>query len=160
MRRLPRFTRMTDRLDTSRIAAATTVAAGLGVGLAAVFLQHAQGQGHVGPTSATLDEVFSALLGACIGLALGSAFCSLAIRRGPPLLSGLLAAVAAYVLVLVPLLIATDDVSLAEDLSLGGFVVLAVLLVLVAAFALLGAAAGGLLSSLIHRDRRERPRQA
>src|ERR671934_318545 len=106
-----------DRLDPSRIAIATVVAAGLGVGLAAVFLRQAQGTAHVGPTSATLDEAFSSFLGAAIGLALGSALCALSIRRGSPLLSGLLAGLVAYVLVLAPVLVCTDDVSLGEDLS-------------------------------------------
>jgi hypothetical protein len=79
-----------DRLDPSRVAIATVVAAGLGVGLAAAFLRHAQGTAHVGPTSAALDEAFSAFLGAGIGVALGGALCALSIRRGSPLLSGLL----------------------------------------------------------------------
>ena len=71
-----------DRLDPSRVAIATVVAAELGVGLAAAFLRHAQGTGGaVGPTSATPDEAFSAFFGAGLGLALGSAFCALVIRR-------------------------------------------------------------------------------
>src|SRR5438067_13595415 len=91
-----------DRLDPSRVAMATVVAAGLGVGLAAAFLRHAQGTAHVGPPSATLDEAFSALFGAGLVRTLGSALCALLIRRGSPLLSGLLAGVAAYVLALPP----------------------------------------------------------
>src|SRR4051812_32828026 len=95
--------RMTnDRLDRARVAIATVVAAGLGVGLAAAFLHHAQRTAHVGPTSAALDEAFSWFLGACIGLGLGSALCALSVRRGSPLHSGLLAGLAAYVLVLAP----------------------------------------------------------
>jgi len=109
-----------DRLDPSRVAIAAGVAGGLGIVLAAAFLHQAQGRVHVGPTSATLDEAFSAFFGAGVGLALGSALCALSIRRGSPLLSGLLAGLAAYVLVLAPALIYTDDVGLAEDLSPGG----------------------------------------
>src|SRR5438874_13291409 len=104
-----------DRQAPSRVAMATVVAAGLGVGLAAAFLRHAQSTAHVGPTSATLDEAFSAFFGAGVGLALGSALCALSIRRGSPLISGLLAGLAAYILVLAPALMYADDVSLAED---------------------------------------------
>src|SRR3954468_12806522 len=106
---------ITDRLDFARVAIATALAGGLGVGLAAAFLRHAQGTAHVGPTSATLDEAFSAFFGAGVGLALGSTLCALSIRRGSPLLSGLVAGLAAYVLVLAPAFMYTDDVSLAED---------------------------------------------
>ena len=135
---------------------ATTVAAGLGVGLAAALLRHAQGRAHVGPTSATLDEAFSAFLGAGIGLAIGSALCAFAIRRGSPLLSGLLAGLAAYVLVLAPVLISTDDVSLGEDLSPSGLGFLALLLLPFAAFALLGATIGARIASIVHaRTRRD-----
>jgi hypothetical protein len=133
---------ITDRLDLSRIAIATGVAGGLGVALAAAFSRHAQDTGHVGSTAATLDEAFSAFFGAGIGLALGSALCALAVRRGSPQLSGLLAGLAAYVLVLVPALTYTDDVSLAEDLGLDGLVFLAVLLLPFGVFAVLGAVLG------------------
>src|SRR3954451_17794719 len=139
-----------DRLDPSRVAIATGVAGGLGLGLAAAFLRHAQGTTHVGPTSATLDEAFSAFFGAGVGLLLGSAFCALLIRRGSPLLSGLLAGLAAYVLVLAPILVYAYDVSLAEDLSLGGLGVLAVLLLPFGVFALLGATVGGFIASVLH----------
>jgi hypothetical protein len=148
-----------DRLDPSRVAMATIVAAGLGVGLAAAFLRHAQRTAHVGPTSATLDEAFSSFLGAGIGLALGSALCALSIRQGSPLLSGLLAGLAAYVLVLAPVLIYTDDVSLAEDLSPGGLGFLAFLLLPFAVFALLGASIGTFIASIAHRDRMQKRHQ-
>jgi hypothetical protein len=138
---------------------ATVVAAGLGVGLAAAFLRHAQSTAHVGPTSATLDEAFSAFFGAGLGLALGSAVCALLIRRGSPLLSGLLAGVAAYVLALGPVLIYTDDVSLAEDLSPGGLGFLAFLLLPFGFFALLGAAVGRLIASVLHGDGMQRRHQ-
>ena len=138
---------------------ATVVAAGLGVGLAAAFLRHAQGTAHVGPTSATLDEAFSAFFGAGLGLALGSALCALSIRRGSPLLSGLLVGIAAYVLALAPVLIFTDDVSLAEDLSPGGLGFLAFLLLPFGVFALFGAAVGGLIASVLHGDRMQKRHQ-
>lgn len=148
-----------DRLDPSRVAIATGVAGGLGVGLAAAFLRHAQGTAHIGPTSATLDEAFSAFFGAGVGLALGSAFCALSIRRGSPRLSGLLAGLAAYVLVLAPALIYTDDVSLAENLSPGGLGFLAFLLLPFGVFALLGATVGAFMASALHRDGMQQRRQ-
>jgi hypothetical protein len=148
-----------DRLDPSRVALAMGVAGGLGVGLAAAFLRHAQSRAHVGPTSASLDEAFSAFFGAGVGLALGSALCALSIRRGSPLLSGLLAGLAAYVLVLAPALMYTDDVSLAEDLSPGGLGFLAFLFLPFGVFALLGATVGGFIASVLHRDRMQKRRQ-
>jgi hypothetical protein len=138
--------------DPSRVAIATGVAGGLGLGLAAVFLHHAQGTAHTGPTSATLDEAFSAFFGAGVGLALGSALCALWVRRGSRLLSGLFAGIAAYVLVLVPAFVSTDDVSLAEDLGAGGLGFLAFLLLPLGVFALLGATVGAFIASILLRQ--------
>lgn len=154
-----RTTLTNDRLDLPRIALATGLAAGLGIGLAFAFLRHAQTTSHVGPTSATLDEAFSAFLGACIGLALGSAFGALSIRRGSPLAAGVLAGLAAYLLVLAPVLVITDDVPLAEDLNAGGLVFLAFLLLAFGVFAFLGATVGGFIASFVHRDRVQKRHQ-
>jgi hypothetical protein len=144
------------RLDLRRIALATALAAGLGVGLAVAFLRHAQATPHVGPTSATLDEAFSSFFGAGIGLALGSALGALSIRRGSRLAAGVTAGLAAYVLVLAPVLVITDDVTLAEDLNPGGLAFLAFLLLAFGAFAALGATVGAFLGSFAHRDRMEK----
>jgi hypothetical protein len=148
-----------DRVDLRRIALATALAAGLGVGLAVAFLRHAQATSHVGPTSATLDEAFSSFLGAGIGLALGSAFGALSIRRGSRLAAGVIAGLAAYALVLAPVFVITDDVALAEDLDPGGLAFLAFLLLAFGVFALLGATVGGFIGSLTHRDRMEKRHQ-
>ena len=141
------------RLDVSRIGLATVVSAGLGVGLAVAFYRHAQSRSHVGPTSATLDEAFSLLLGACVGLALGGVLCALLVRRGSPVLSGLIAGLLAYVFVLAPVSVATDDVSLGEDLSLGGLGFLAFLALPLGVFALLGAMIGAFIASFLHQRR-------
>jgi len=151
--------RLPKDLDLPRIALATALAAGLGLGLAVAFLRHAQASSHVGPTSATLDEAFSAFLGACIGLALGSALGALSIRRGSPLAAGIVAGLAAYLLVLAPVLVITDDVALAEDLDPGGLVFLAVLLLAFGVFAFLGATVGAFIASLMHRDRLQKRHQ-
>jgi hypothetical protein len=136
-----------ERPDLGRIALATALAAGLGVAFAVAFQRHAQARSHVGPTSATLDEAFSSFLGAGIGLALGSALGALSIRRGSRLAAGVIAGLAAYVLVLAPVFVITDDVSLAEDVNSGGLVFLAFLAFPFGMFAFLGATVGGLIGS-------------
>jgi hypothetical protein len=151
--------RLPKDLDLPRIALATTLAAGLGLGLAVAFLRHAQASSHVGPTSATLDEAFSSFLGAGIGLALGSALAALSARRGSPLAAGVIAGLAAYLLVLAPVFVITDDVALAEDLDPGGLVFLAVLLLGFGVFAFLGATAGAFIASLMQRDRLQKRHQ-
>lgn len=152
-------TTLTKGLDLRRIALATALAAVLGVGLAFAFLRHAQATSHVGPTSATLDEAFSSFLGAGIGLALGSALGALSIRRGSPLSAGVIAGLAAYLLVLAPVFVITDDVALAEDLNPGGLVFLAFLLLAFGVFAFLGATVGGFIASFMHRDRMQKRHQ-
>jgi len=137
-----------DRLDFSRVAIAVGVAGGLGIGLAAAFVRQAQSTPHVGPTSATLDEAFSAFFGAGVGVAVGSALCALSVRRGSRLASALLAGLAAYVLVLAPVFIGSDDVNLREDLSLSSLAFFAFLLLPFGVFALLGASVGGFIASL------------
>jgi len=132
---------------------AAGVAGGLGIALAVAFVRHAQGTPHAGPTSATLDEAFSALFGASVGVAVGSALCALSIRRGSRLASGLLAGLAAYVFVLLPALIGTDDVNLGEDLTPGSVAFFALLALPVSLFALLGASVGRVIASLAHRAR-------
>jgi hypothetical protein len=139
------------RLDLTRIGIATVLTAVLSVGLAVAFERQAQGREHVGPTSATLDEAGSAFLGAGLGIALGSALAALLVRRGSPVLSGLIAGLAAYVFALAPAFIITDDISLAEDLNPGGIVFLVLLLVVFGVFAALGAVVGGFIASFMHR---------
>ena len=91
-----------ERLDLPRIGMATIVAAGLALGLAFVFVRHAQSTSHVGPTSATLDEAFSLLAGAALGLGLGGAVGALVVRHGPRALSGMIVGLLAYLVVLPP----------------------------------------------------------
>jgi hypothetical protein len=142
-----------DRLDLQRIGIASIVAAALGVALSVAFVRHAQSKPDVGPTAATLDEAFSSLWGAGIGLALGSALCALLVRRGSRVFSGLIAGLLAYVVVLVPVFVATDDVSLGEDLNPGGLAFLAVLAIPLGAFALVGATAGMSVTRLLKPGR-------
>ena len=142
-----------ERLDLPRIGMATIVAAGLALGFAFAFLRHAQSTSHVGPTSATLDEAFSLLAGAVLGLGLGGGIGALSVRHGPPAVSGLIVGLLAYVAVLVPVFVLTDDVSLDEDLNAGGLAFLAFLAVPLAASALVGATVGELIARRRHPDR-------
>ena len=135
-------------LDLPRIGITSAIAAALGLGLAVVFLRHAQSTPDVGPTSATLDEAFSSLVGAAIGLALGGVLGALSVRRGSRVLSGLLVGLLAYVFVLAPVFVSTDGVSLDEDLSIGGFAFLALLALPLGASAFVGAAVGDFFARL------------
>jgi hypothetical protein len=105
----------------------------------------------VGPTSATLDEAFSVLIGAALGLVLGGAFAALSVRRGHPVISGLTVGLLTYVVVLIPVFVSTDDVSLEEDLGLGGLIFLAFLAVPLGGAALVGAIAGGSIARILLR---------
>ena len=116
------------------------------------MVRHAQSTQHVGPTSATLDEAFNAFFGAGLGVAFGSALCAFSVRRGSRLGSALLAGLAAYVLVLTPVFMFSDDVNLREDLSPSSLLFFAFLLLPFAAFALVGASVGRFISLLMRRE--------
>jgi hypothetical protein len=133
------------KLDLPRIGGATVVAAGLGVALLIVFLRHAQSTPDTGPTAAALDEGFSAWFGAGLGLALGSALCSLWVRRGPRPLSGVAAGVVAYGVGLAPILVVTrpSDMSVGEAVGIAAF-----LLVPAAIFVALGATVGWFVATI------------
>jgi uncharacterized membrane protein YfcA len=135
-------------LDLPRIGVATVVTAAIGLGLPAAFLHHSRSTPHVGPTSATLDDAFSILFGAAVGLALGGVLGALLVRRGSRVLSGVLVGLLAYTFVLAPVLVATDDISLAEDLNASGLAFLALLAMPLGASAALGAIVGDLLTRL------------
>ena len=104
------------RLDFTRLGLATAVAGVLAVILAIGLLRHARSTPDVGPTSATLDEAFSELLGLGLGLLAGSALAPIVVRWGPPFVSGLLAGVTAYAAVVSPYLFLTSDVGPGETL--------------------------------------------
>jgi|SRR5436190_21856073 len=144
-------------LDLPRIGISSVIAAALGLGLAVAFLRHAQSAAHVGPTSATLDEAFSLLVGAALGLALGGALGALSVRRGSRVLSGVLVGMLAYVFVLAPVFVSTDDVSLDEDLNLGGLAFLALLALPLGASAFVGATVGNLVARLSRGGQRTEP---
>jgi hypothetical protein len=136
------------QLDLPRIGVASVVAAALALGFAVAFLHRAQSTAHVGPTSATLDDAFSLFAGAALGLAVGGAVGALLVRRGSRVLAGLLVGLVVYVLVLAPVFVVTDDVSLGEDFGSGGLAFLALLAVPLGALAVLGGIVGDLLARL------------
>jgi len=132
--------------DGWRIAVATAVTAGLGVGCAAAFLYHSRHTAQVGPTAATLSDAFSWIAGACLGLGIGSLAAAVFVRRGSRLGSGIVVGVLAFLIAVVPYswLTASSDVSIGDNL---GFLLIvfvpAVLLVI------LGAAIGAALPSVL-----------
>ena len=106
------------RLDKSVIAAGGLASGALALGTALLLKASVSTEG-VGPTAATLSDASSLLFGAAIGLAAGSASVAFAARTGPRTLTGLIAGLLGYVLVLAPTLIATapNDVSVPESIS-------------------------------------------
>ena len=119
---------------------ATVVGGALSVGLATAFLRHAQATPHEGPTAATLDEAFSDLLGAGLGLFVGSALSAVLVRRGSRVLAGLLAGLGMYVLAVAPYFFFTDssDLGLGEEVG----IIAAFFPVFLMPFVILGALVG------------------
>jgi hypothetical protein len=109
------------RFDLPASAVGSLLAAALSVGLATAFLYLARADtgADVGPTAATLEEAFSTLLGAALGLFLGSGSTAAFARRGSRLAAGIFAGLVAYAAVLVPIIVLTgpSDVSAGESFS-------------------------------------------
>jgi hypothetical protein len=139
------------RLDAPLIVIGGLVSGTLGLG-AALLLRSSGNTRSAGPTAAALNDAFSLLYGAAIGLAVGTAVVALAARVGPKIITGLLSGLLGYAAVPVPVLIATrpSDVSLLESISTAAFAA-----ILVTPAILLGAALGGAIAS---RRRRISPR--
>jgi len=103
--------------DAAFIGAGGPLTGVLALGTAVVLRSWAH-SGGAGPTAATLDEAFRLLWGAAIGLVVGTAFVAFAARTGRRILTGLLAGLLGYAVVLAPVLVATapDDVSAADSI--------------------------------------------
>jgi hypothetical protein len=125
--------------DPVRIALSAVVSAALGVGVAAAFLHYYPRASDEGPTAAALGDAFTWILGACVGLLIGSGAAALFVRRGSRFFAGMLAGVAGFWIGVMPYLVFTgpSDVSFSDNFGFA-VIVFAPGLLFVAA----GAAAG------------------
>jgi hypothetical protein len=135
-------------VDGSRIVLSTLATAGLGVAGGAVFLHFYPRANDVGPTAAALGDAFAWILGACVGLLVGSAATALFVRGGSCFFAGIFTGIAGFWIGVLPYLVWTTpaDVSLSDALAFAvivfvpGFV-----------FATLGAGIGAALQRLLAR---------
>jgi len=111
-------------IDWKRLVVSIVVTAALAIGLAVAFLYHSSTTPDRGPTAAALEDAFSAILGVCVGLLIGSAVAALRVRRGSSLLAGVVVGFASYWLAVVPFFFSSSsgDVSTSENMD---FVLLA-----------------------------------
>lgn len=85
-----------------------------------LYLSRSSTGPNVGPTAATLDDAFSTLFGAALGLLAGSCLTACFARRGSRMVTGIFAGLFAYAAVLIPVVVLTgpSDVSTGESFSL------------------------------------------
>jgi predicted membrane channel-forming protein YqfA (hemolysin III family) len=102
--------------DQVRIAGSAIVVAALGVATAAAFLHFFPRADNVGPTAAALADAFAWILGACLGLLVGSAAAALLARLRSPFFGGVFAGVMGFWIGVAPyvLLTAPSDVSFSD----------------------------------------------
>jgi hypothetical protein len=131
---------MTPESDPLRIGISAVVSAALGVAVAAAFLRYYPRASDEGPTAAALTDAFTWILGACVGLFIGSGVAALFVRRGSRFFAGMLAGVAGFWVGVVPYLISTapSDVSFSDTFGFA-VIVFARALLFVAAGAAIGA---------------------
>ena len=105
--------------DGSRLVLSVLVTAGLGVAGAAGFLHYYPRENDVGPTAAALGDAFAWILGACVGLLIGSAAAALCVRSGSSFFAGVFAGIAGFCVGVVPYVVLTtpSDVSLSDALG-------------------------------------------
>lgn len=144
------------RFDLSALVIGALGTAALSIGLAAALLyaSRANTSPETGPTAATLGDAFSAVAGASLGMLAGCALAAFFCRRGSRIATGILVGILAWLVGLVPAVIATrpDDMSVRDAFDSALF--LGVLLaVLVISGAIIGAGLGAT------RDRRRRGHQ-
>jgi len=134
------------RFDLPVFAVGSFLAAALSVGLATTFLYVARADTgpDVGPTAATLEEASSTLLGAALGLFVGSGLTAAFARRGSRLAAGISGGLVAYAAVLVPVIVLTGPSDVSAGESFGFALLLGVPLGL---SALIGSMAGAALGA-------------
>jgi hypothetical protein len=130
-------------LDARVIVGGGLLSGALGLGLALLLRSRADTGSGVGPTAAALNDAFSQLYGAAIGLAVGTAIVAFAVQRSRRFVSGLFAGLLGYAIILAPALIisAPSDVSTGESISIAAFAA-----ILLAPAVLLGAVVGALVA--------------
>jgi hypothetical protein len=128
------------RVDVRAVGLGGAISAVLAAGLA---LAGSRSGGGGGPTAASISEGLGEFFGAAVGVLLGGAVTAALARCGSRALTGVLGAMFAYALVLVPAFVATrpSDVTVVDTLAFA----LAALIVF-APMALVGAALGELLA--------------
>jgi len=126
--------------DPLRILLSAVLTAVLGVAVAAAFLHYYPRASDEGPTAAALGDAFIWILGACVGLLIGSGATALFVRHGSRFFAGMLAGAAGFWVGVMPYMVLTapSDVSFSDAFGFA-VIVFAPAILFVAA----GAAIGG-----------------
>ena len=131
--------------DPLRIAFSAVLTAALGVAVAAAFLHYYPRASDEGPTAAALGDAFTWILGACVGLLIGSGTTALFVRRGSRFFAGMLAGAAGFWVGVMPYMVLTapSDVSFSDAFGFA-VIVFAPAILFVAAGAAIGVGLHGL----------------
>lgn len=126
--------------DPLRIGLSAVLTAVLGVAVAAAFLHYYPRASDEGPTAAALGDAFTWILGACVGLLIGSGATALFVRHGSRFFAGMLAGAAGFWVGVMPYMVLTapSDVSFADAFGFA-VIVFAPAILFVAAGAATGA---------------------
>jgi len=125
--------------DPLRIVLSAVLTAGLGVAVAAAFLHYYPRASDEGPTAAALGDAFTWILGACVGLLIGSGATALFVRHGSRFFAGMLAGAAGFWVGVMPYMVLTapSDVSFSDAFGVA-VIVFAPAILFVAAGAAIG----------------------
>jgi len=126
--------------DPLRILLSAVLTAVLGVAVAAAFLHYYPRASDEGPTAAALGDAFIWILGACVGLLIGSGATALFVRHGSRFFAGMLAGAAGFWVGVMPYMVLTapSDVSSSDAFGFA-VIVFAPAILFVAAGAATGA---------------------
>jgi hypothetical protein len=126
--------------DPLRIVLSAVLTAVLGVAVAAAFLHYYPRASDEGPTAAALGDAFIWILGACVGLFIGSGATALFVRHGSRFFAGMLAGAAGFWVGVTPYMVLTapSDVSFSDAFGFA-VIVFAPAILFVAAGAATGA---------------------
>ena len=126
--------------DPLRILLSAVLTAVLGVAVAAAFLHYYPRASDEGPTAAALGDAFIWILGACVGLLIGSGATALFVRHGSRFFAGMLSGAAGFWVGVMPYMVLTapSDVSFSDAFGFA-VIVFAPAILFVAAGAATGA---------------------